>query len=163
MKKRSKKYKPKAMKIRLYSWESDRSGSDRFVTAQVKHQFGWVDLSGEASFNAINKKRNWTLIVRAIEQHKDKKVDIYPVIAHFRDVTLKDLELEAKKMRKESIQKCNHKNVIDIGWMSISFEGKNPVILDEDVAELGAITEERQMLFNYAWAQEVAEIVGEAA
>ena len=162
MKKRS-KYKPKAMKIRLYSWESDRSGSDRFVTAQVRHPFGWIDLSGEASFNAINNHRNWTLIVRAIELHKDGSVDIYPVIAHFRGVTLKDLEAEAKKMRKESLQKCNHKNIVDVGWMSISFEGKNPVILDEDVAELGAITEERQMLFNNAWREEVAAIVGVAA
>ena len=163
MKKRSKKYTPRKPRLRLFSWESDRSDENRFVTAQVKDFFGWVDLDGQTSFNAINKPRNWTLIVRAIELHKSGDVDIYPVIAHFRNVTLKYLEQEAKLMRKKAIQKCNHGNICDVGWLSITFEGKTPTILNEDVAELGAITEERQMLFNNAWREEVMSIVENAS
>jgi len=157
MKKRNKKYKPKLPQLRLFSWESGRSSENRFVTAQARHGFGWIDLDGQASFQAINRPRNWTLIVRAIEWHKDGSVDIYPAIAHFRNVTLKTLEQEAKIMRKKAIQKCNEKQIVDVGWLAVTFDNK-PVNID-DTAELGAITEERQMLWNNAWREEVRAIV----
>ena len=161
MKRRNKKYKPRAMKLRLFSWESDRSGSNRFVTAQARHPFGWIDLSGEASFSAINKKRNWTLVIRVIEWHASGDVDIYPAVANFRNVTLKTLEEEAKLMRKKAIQKCDEKRIVDVGWLAITFDDK-PCVFD-DTAELGSITEARQMLWNNAWREEVKAIVEQAA
>ena len=162
MKKRNKKHNPKPPTVRLYSWESDRSTDARFVTAQVKHQLGWIDLNGETSFRVINKPRNWTLIVRVIEWHSSGDVDIYPVVAHFRNVTLKTIEEEAKLMRKKALQKCNHHNIVDVGWLAVTFNDKPSDVDYSDVA-LGAITEQRQMLFNLAWREEVKAIVERAA
>lgn len=156
---KKKKYKPKAPQIRLISWESDRSTDARYVTAQARCGFVWKSLSGNESFSAINKPRNWTLIVRAIEWHKSGDVDIYPAVAHFRNETLKTLEQEAKKMRLKAIQKCDEKRIVDVGWMAITYENKPNLSDFDDVKSLGAITEERQMLWNLAWREEVRSIV----
>lgn len=156
---KKKKYKPKAPQIRLISWESDRSTDARFVIAQEKRGFVWVDMDANKSLAAINKPRNWTLIVRAIEWHKSGDVDIYPVVAHFRNETLKTLEQEAKKMRLKAIQKCDEKRIVDVGWMAVTFDNQPNISDFGDVVALGAITEERQMLWNLAWREEVRAIV----
>ena len=159
-KKKRKSYKPKAPQVRLISWESDRStAKSRFVTAQEKRGFAWVDIDGVKSFEAVNKPRNWTLIVRAIEWHQSGEVDIYPAVAHFRGETLKTLEAEAKLMRKKALQKCDESRVVDVGWMAVSYDDKPNISDYTDVVALGAITEERQMLWNIAWREEVKEIV----
>ena len=163
MKKRNKKYSPRKPKIRMYSWESDRSTEARFVTCQMKHGLGWIDLNGESSFSAVNRPLNWTLIVRVIEWHRDGKVDIYSANAPFKNVTLKTLEQEAKLMRKKALQKCNAENIVDVGWVAITFNDKPGINDRDDTVALGAITEERQMLFNLAWREEVRDIVEQAA
>ena len=50
MKKRNKKYTPKPLPARMYSWESDRGIEDRYVNAQLKLGFKWVQVAGEAAF-----------------------------------------------------------------------------------------------------------------
>ena len=159
-KKRNKAHNPIKPRVRLISWESDRStAKSRFVTAQEKRGFAWVDIDGVKSFEAVNKPRNWTLIVRAIEWHQSGDVDIYPAVAHFRGVTLKTLEEEAKLMRKKALQKCDESRVVDVGWMAVTYNDKPNINDYTDVVALGAITEERQMLWNIAWREEVREIV----
>jgi hypothetical protein len=162
MKKKS-KYRPKAPRIRMWSWESDRSTDARFVTCQAKHQFGWVNLDGHNAFKAVNKPQNWTLIVRAILWYPDGNVDVVPAIIHQRGATLKTLENEARALRKEILRTAKREHIVDVGWFSVTFNDKPEHNLDTDMIDLGAITEERQMLWNLAWREEVEQLLEEQA
>ena len=159
MKKRNKKYKPKKPPVRLWSWESDRSTEKRYVNAQQKIGFIWTDINTARYDDSIVKPRNWTLIVRAIMWYPDGNVDIVPAITHRRNVNLRTLEEEAKALRKEVIRTAKREHIVDIGWVALSYENTPRADNDQDLIDLGAITEERQMLWNLAWREEVKDIV----
>ena len=157
-KKRNKKYKPKSPLVRLYSWESERTASDEFVNAMVKMSFGWIDVDGKMSFNLTKQSRNWTLILRTILWYPDGNVDIKTAVTHERGVKLDDLEELSKKMRCEVIKTSKLEHIVDIGWIAQTFD-KTPNIGELDEYDMGEITEERQMLWNASWNEEVKQIV----
>ena len=174
-KKRNKKYTPKVVKVpvRLWSWESDRSSEDRFVNVELftdkyrgakdvifPQKKTWIGVEGSEAFSAINGNKNWTLIVRALMWYADGYSDIVPAIVQMRGVTLNQLEETAKLMRKEILKTAKREHIVDVGWYAETFD-KTPQNEESciDEFELGETTEERQMLWNYAWQEEVKDIV----
>ncbi len=158
MKKRNKKYVKKPAPARMWSWESDRGTEAQFVSAQVKMAFGWVTVDGQLAMPIVRQARNWMLMLRVILWYPDGKVDIQTAITHKRGVNLNALEEESKAMRAEIIKTAKMEHIVDIGWLAETFD-KVPRDTEQDMHEIGDITEQRQMLWNYSFSEEVKAIV----
>ena len=157
--KRNKPYVPKKPQVRLTSWESDRVGK-RYITAEFRKGFVWAELSKSKDYEEyVVKPRSWVLNVRALMWFPDGNVDIKSGTRIERNVTLITLEEEAKKMRAEILAKSKREHIVDVGWHAMTFNGAEPDTYKMDEVDLGAITEERQMLWNLAWREEVRAIV----
>ena len=158
-KKRNKAHNPIKPQVRLTSWESNRVGK-RYITAEFRKGFAWTELNKPKDYEEyVVKPRNWALTVRALLWYPDGKVDIKSETRTERNITLIKLEAEAKKMRADILEKSKREHIVDVGWHAMTFNIGEPDTYKMDEVDLGAITEERQMLWNLAWREEVKSIV----
>ena len=165
MRKTKSKYSKRKPAVRLWSWESDRSTEKRFVHAQERVGPMWKPITSDYVYEkGVVQPRNWVLMIRAILWYDDGKVDTNTVIRTAKNATLLTLEQEAKAMRKEAIKTTKREHIVDVGWFAYSYNGsKPPEVRRQDEVALGHVSEQRQMLWNLSYKEEVAAIVECAA
>ena len=141
--------------VRLWSWESDVDKGIRVLNAEFKRGIVWLPMTGRDAILTANRINNWSLVVRVITWYPDGKVDVKTVIADFRNVDLARLEIEAKALRKEALDKVQKGHIVDVGWLAISFTNTPRTEGNKDLVHMGAISEARQMLWNQAITEEL--------